>query len=101
MYYVYILQSLKDNRLYTGWTKDLRQRIKKHNSGSTESTRSRRPFVLKYYEMYQTKTEAIRRENYLKSLKGGSLKKKLIDGGIFALEEVRSSVATGEISGFK
>ena len=99
MYYVYILESLKDGKLYTGWTHDLEIWLKKHNAGLTKSTKFRRPFILKYYETYHNKTDAIKREFYLKSLKGGSLKKQLVDSAeSFALEEIRSSYSTGEIS---
>ena len=43
MYYTYILQSLKDNKSYTGYTEDLRKRFSKHNSGEVPSTKGRGP----------------------------------------------------------
>ena len=47
MYFVYILQSLKDLGYYIGQSEDLDDRIKKHNKGLVKSTRSRKPFILK------------------------------------------------------
>jgi putative endonuclease len=66
-FYVYILKSLLDNRFYTGSTEDVAERLKRHNQGKVRSTKSRRPFELIYQEVYETRTEARKRENYLKS----------------------------------
>jgi len=70
MYFVYILQSLKDSNLYTGFACDLKKRIKKHFSGDVFSTRNRRPLKLVYYESCQNKTDALHREIYLKTAWG-------------------------------
>jgi len=67
MYYTYVLESLKDNKLYVGWTDDLRRRLTKHNQGKVESTKLRRPFKLVYYEACFSKDAAIRREKYFKT----------------------------------
>ncbi len=69
-YYVYVLQSLKDNQWYTGYTPDLRKRIKIHVDGLVESTRNRRPFKLIYFEGCLNQQDATRREKYLKSGNG-------------------------------
>ncbi len=69
-YYVYVLQSLKDNQWYTGYTPDLRKRIKIHEDGLVESTKSRRPFKLIYFEGCLNQQDATRREKYLKSGNG-------------------------------
>lgn len=66
-YYTYILQSLKNKGLYIGFTSDLKTRIKKHNSGQNKSTKPFVPYKLIYYEAFLTKTDAKRREVYLKS----------------------------------
>ena len=66
-FYVYILKSLTDNGFYTGSTEELSERLKRHNQGKVRSTKSRRPFELIYQEVYETRTEARQRENYLKS----------------------------------
>lgn len=66
MYYVYFLKSEKDNNLYFGSTNDLRRRLLEHNSGKVLSTKSRRPFILKYYEAYTNESDARSRELSLK-----------------------------------
>jgi putative endonuclease len=66
MFYVYVLKSEKDNKLYFGSTNDLRRRLSDHNSGKVPSTKPRRPFVLKYYEAYSSESDARRREASLK-----------------------------------
>jgi len=67
MYYVYILKSKKDGKLYTGHTEDLERRIADHNSGKVRSTVVRRPFELVYSEYYPTRSEARWRERHLKT----------------------------------
>ena len=69
-HYVYVLRSLKDGDLYTGFTENLKTRLERHNSGAVPSTRPRRPFELVFYEAYRDKLDAKRREIYLKSTKG-------------------------------
>ena len=66
--YVYIL-ACADGSLYTGWTNDLAQRIKAHNSGAgAKYTRSRRPVKLVYAASFPTKEEAMREEWRIKQL---------------------------------
>ena len=72
MYYVYILFSEKDSKLYTGFAQNLRSRIEKHNNGYVLATKNRRPVRLIYYECYQEELDARRREVYLKGGKGRS-----------------------------
>jgi len=55
MFYRYILRSQQDNNLYTGSTNDLKRRFTEHNAGEVTSTKSRRPFLLVYYEAYVQK----------------------------------------------
>jgi putative endonuclease len=73
-YYVYTLFSIKDSKLYIGYCKDLKIRIKKHSKGYVKATKSRRPLKLIYYEAYREEADAKRRELYLK---GGSGRKDL------------------------
>jgi putative endonuclease len=77
-YYVYILQSLKDNKYYIGSTSDVDKRLKFHNTGLQRSTRNRKPFKLVYKEQLPNKTDALKREKQIKSFKGGKAFKKLI-----------------------
>ena len=69
MFQVYILESLKDKTLYIGHTNNLKSRIFRHNAGMVKSTKNRKPWKVIHKENYQTKSDAVRRELYLKSLK--------------------------------
>jgi putative endonuclease len=66
MFYVYILKSTKDNKLYIGYSSNLKQRIKEHQSGKVDSTKHRRPFELIYYEAYRNEDDAKEREKSFK-----------------------------------
>ncbi len=76
MYYTYVLLSNKDDKLYTGYTKDLKLRFKQHNNGQVNSTKNRRPFILIYYEASLNQQDALRREKYLKTHYGKMFIKK-------------------------
>jgi len=67
MYIVYAIKSVKDGRIYVGFTVDLENRIKEHNSGKNTSTKDYRPGRLIYSELQETRIEAREREKYLKS----------------------------------
>lgn len=67
MYYVYILQSKKDNTYYIGITDNLKERIKRHNSGNVSYTSGRRPYKLVFYCAFLEKEKAYRFEKYLKT----------------------------------
>ena len=62
MYYTYILQSMKDMKFYTGFTKDLKLRFERHNKGLVHSTKDRRPLELIYYEACLSQDDATKRE---------------------------------------
>ena len=79
-YYVYILQSLKDEKYYIGSTSDILSRLNFHNAGLQRSTRNRVPFRLILVEEYATKENALMREKQIKSWKGGNAFRKLISG---------------------
>lgn len=66
-YCVYVLKSMKDGDLYTGFTTDLSRRLEEHTSGKALSTAPRRPLILLFCEHYLSKSDALRREAYLKS----------------------------------
>ena len=67
MHYVYVLRSVKDGGLYTGYTSNLRARFATHNAGKSRSTRERRPLRPIYYEAYLLAKDAKARELFLKS----------------------------------
>jgi putative endonuclease len=66
MFYVYVLQSLKDGKCYIGFTVDLKNRYKEHSLGLVKSTSYRRPLELIYYECYKSRRITQRRERQLK-----------------------------------
>jgi len=70
MYYVYIIESEKTGKRYTGSTEDLRKRIPEHNIGKVVSTKASRPWKLIYYEAFESKNNARREELFLKTGKG-------------------------------
>lgn len=68
MNYTYILEC-SDKTLYTGWTNDLKKRLAAHNAKKgSKYTRTRTPVKLVYYECFETKEEAMRREYHIKQL---------------------------------
>lgn len=67
MYYVYVLQSLKSKRWYTGYTHDLRKRFSQHNANESGWTKNRGPFHLIYYEACHNEEDAKAREVFLKT----------------------------------
>ncbi len=69
-YYTYVLQSQKDHKFYTGYTKNLMQRFEQHNSGKVKSTKYRIPFDLIYFEACLNQHDALKREKYLKTYYG-------------------------------
>ena len=66
MYYVYILKSIKDKKLYIGYPNDLQRRIQEHMDGKVKSTKHRRQIELVYYEAYKSEEDAKEREKQLK-----------------------------------
>ena len=73
MYFIYVLQSLKDQRTYVGYTDNVERRFIQHNSGYVRSTKHRIPFKLLFTENFLTSAEVKKRELYWKS--GGGRRK--------------------------
>ena len=71
MFYVYVLEN-NDKTLYIGFSSNLKQRLKDHNTGKSRYTRNKGTWRLIYYEAYTEKLDAIGREKFLK---GGSGRK--------------------------
>ena len=68
MNYTYILKC-KDGSLYTGWTNDIEQRVAAHNTGKgAKYTKARRPVELVYFEEFETKEQAMKREYAIKQM---------------------------------
>lgn len=70
VYYVYILQSQKDNGLYIGSTNDLKRRLKEHNDGKSFATKGRLPLKLIHYQAFVSEHDAHQTEHYLKTTRG-------------------------------
>ena len=88
MYFVYILQSEKDNQLYVGMTSNVERRLKQHNDGGVRSTSKRRPFKVIYKEPYSSRVEAREREKFLKSYKGAKEKLEIVERASRALSSI-------------
>lgn len=79
MYFVYILRSKKTGKYYVGYTNNLEQRLKYHNSGRTKSLIKHIPLEIIKVEEYTFYEEARKREKQIKSYKGGEAFKRLLN----------------------
>ena len=70
MFFAYILQSDIDQTYYYGHSKNLEVRLKSHNQGKVRSTKGKRPWKIHYFEKFETKSEAYKREMFFKSIDG-------------------------------
>jgi putative endonuclease len=78
-YFAYVLRSRKNGQLYSGHTDNLARRIKAHNAGKTRSIKAYLPYELVYYEIFNSRLEAIDREKYFKTAAGRRfIKRKLV-----------------------
>ncbi len=75
MYYVYIL-ICNDGKLYTGCSKDLKERVERHKNGYVPATKSRLPVTLIAYFAFKDKCKAYNFEIYLKSGSGRAFLRK-------------------------
>jgi putative endonuclease len=79
MYSVYFAKSLKNQKVYCGYTiKDPKIRIKEHNEGNTQWSKNNRPLELVYFESFICKEDARRREIFFKSGIGKRIKNALV-----------------------
>lgn len=76
MYYTYILYNRVTSRYYIGYTPDLKNRLKKHQSGLVKSTKSNLNYQLEWYCAFVSKSKALEFEKYLKSGSGVAFMKK-------------------------
>jgi putative endonuclease len=79
MFYVYVIKSQVDGRLYKGMTQNIENRITLHNKGKTKSTKPFRPWKLLYYETFSTREQAREREKYFKTGSGREFINKIIE----------------------
>ncbi len=80
-YYVYILANLK-GRYYVGYTKNITDRLNRHNQGHSKFTKNRGVWKIVYIEDFKNKHDAIRREIYIKSQKSKKFIESLIYRGV-------------------
>ena len=78
MWYVYILRSMTDKKLYIGSTNNISRRLTEHNSEKVDSTKCRIPFNLEAYIAVKDQAKAIELEQYLKTGSGKALLQKRI-----------------------
>ncbi len=77
MYYVYLIKSINfPDQVYVGFTTDLKERLKTHNSGGSVHTAKYKPWTLQTYIAFSTKTQALEFETYLKSHSGRAFAQK-------------------------
>ena len=68
-FFVYILFSSISNKYYVGSSADVEKRLQRHNAGATKSTKSGRPWKIMHIEEFSNKSDALKRENYIKRMK--------------------------------
>ena len=73
MWYVYILRSARDNKLYIGSTDDINRRLLQHNSGEIDTTKNRVPLILEAYVAVKDKAKASELEQYFKTGSGSAI----------------------------
>jgi putative endonuclease len=78
MHTVYIIQC-DEGKYYIGSTSDLSVRLKQHNNGESRWTSRFKNWKLVYREEFINKSEALKREKFLKKMKGGDVFKKIIN----------------------
>ena len=78
MYYFYILQSLKNGKLYIGQTINLKNRLIEHNSGNNASTKPHIPYEIIFYSGFKNQQDCISCEKYFKTTAGWRRMKKML-----------------------
>ncbi len=78
MYFVYILRSKTTDHFYIGQTSNLNFRIRRHNENTVTATKNKGPWELVYAESFDTRSQAMKREKYLKSLKSRKAIQKIM-----------------------
>jgi putative endonuclease len=95
---VYILFSEVDHLLYIGFTTDLEERIKRHNSGGNKSTAHRRPLKLIFAEYYLFKEDALKREGYFKTNMGKRAIRQMLKGTLDKMGYENSEIGINNLS---
>jgi putative endonuclease len=80
-YWFHVLRSKRDGTLYKGVAQDVQVRLAQHNGGKTKSLRHRVPFEVIYVEEWPTRQQALAREKWSKTLRGGKELQALLSQG--------------------
>ena len=91
-FYVYVLYSERFNRLYIGYSSDLKKRFLQHNQGKSKATKPFRPYQLIFYEAFTEESDAKAREVYLKSGWGRRSLKKMLPMWFLTHPQLKDSV---------
>ena len=83
MFFVYILKSEVDGSFYIGYTSDLAKRLKEHNEGLSVYSSRKKPWIVVYYEKFEVKSEALKREKFLKKQKNREFYTRLMEEFVF------------------
>ncbi|MES2680628.1 MAG: GIY-YIG nuclease family protein [Bacteroidota bacterium] len=97
-FYVYIIQSRKDNSYYKGFTEDYFERLIQHNDGLSTYTSRKTPWNLVYLELYDLKREALVREKKLKKYSHDQIQNLILSPGNkckFLVDEWLKSLPNG------
>ena len=86
MYSIYVIKSINYQNRYVGSTDNVEKRLEEHNSGKCRYTKGRSPWVLIYKEDFNSRSEAMKREKFLKSGQG----RKLLDEKLKDIEEIKN-----------
>ena len=78
-YFVYILYSRQYHRTYIGQTNSLQNRLGYHNAGKVRSTKAYAPWEMIYFEEHNSRSEAMKREKWLKTSQGRKLVKRILN----------------------
>ena len=83
-FFVYVIKSQSTGRIYIGHTNNLAARLARHNGElprkkSSFTSKNSGPWILIYFETYNNRDDARRREQTLKSGKGREFIKKIIN----------------------
>ena len=85
MFWVYVIRSETAGKIYIGHTQDLEKRLREHNDPACFSSKFTKrfpgPWVLVYSESYGTRSEAFRRERWLKTGSGRGFLRSQLDFG--------------------
>ena len=81
-YFVYILKNKKKGTYYVGQTANIQDRVERHNSNRSKFTSKKGEWALIYKESYNTRGEAMKRENFIKYQKSRKFIERLIHSGV-------------------